>query len=119
VTDLNAELEKIKYQIGLIGSTIDLDEHPIPSLVIQLGWNEKDLDDAHDIFEKYDALIQSNPSNTTTGLENDLKERFDISYHKVKIIVLAFYKNHQWTDVCIDYAKSHDCIEFHTITKNN
>ena len=119
MTDLQTEIEKIKYQISLIGSALSLDKHPIPSLVIQLGWSEKDLNDAHDIFEKYDALMQSNTSNATIGLESDLTQRFNIGYQTVKIIVLAFYKNHQWIDVCIDYAKSHDCIEFHEITKNH
>lgn len=119
MTELLSEVEKLKFYINLIGSTLDSEKYPIASLVIQMNWSEKNLDEAHDIFEKYSNLMESNSEVNWGAFEADLKNKFNISYQGVKPIVLAFYRNHQWMDVCIAYAKAYECIEFHEITKTN
>ena len=49
-----------------------------------------------------------------------LKNVFNINYQTVKSIVLAFWRNHQWTNVCYGYAMSFEPtipIEFHQIIR--
>lgn len=115
--DIEHEIEKIKFHISLIGEAIDHRNNPITALVISMNWNAKDLDAAHDIFEKYDRQLESKEEVSWHAFEHELKDKFNIGYQTVKNIILAFYRNHQWTDVCRFYAKAYECVEFHEITK--
>ncbi len=114
-----SELDKIKYHIKMIGETINSLDHPIASLVISMDWDGDDLNKAHDIFEAYDNKINNEEEDINwTGLELDLRSEFDIGYQTVKSIILAFYRNYQWIEVCAQYALSHMCVEFHEIKKD-
>lgn len=117
MTDIEREIEKLKFHISLIGETIDHRSNPIPALVIGMNWNAKDLDEAHDIFDKYENLIESKEEVNWYTFEHELKDKFNIDYQTVKRIVLAFYRNHQWTEVCRLYAHKYECMEFHEITR--
>ena len=117
MTNIENEIKKIKFHISLIGETLDHRNNPIPSLVIQMDWAERDLDSAHDIFEKYDNKLEAEEDVNWRSFEMELREKFNIGYQTVKSIVLAFYRNHQWTEVCTLYAKSAECVEFHEITR--
>lgn len=119
MTDIENEIKKLKFHISLIGETLDYRNNPIPALVIQMDWNEKDLDAAHDIFEKYDNMLEAKEEVNWRAFEMELREKFGIGYQTVKSIVLAFYRNHQWTEVCTLYARSCECVEFHEITRAN
>jgi hypothetical protein len=112
------ELEKIKFHIRLIGETIDHRSYPIPFLVIEMDWDGKDLDAAHDIFEKYDNKLEKKEAVNWKEFEMELRNTFDIGYQTVKSIVLAFYRNRQWTRVCAGYAQAYECIEFHEIIRS-
>lgn len=116
---MSAEIEKLKYQINLLISLVDSDKHPVESMILSLGWNDKDLNDAHDIFERYDNFIESKETEINwIAFEHELRDKFDISYQTVKVIVNAFYKNYQWVDVCYHYAKKHTCVEFHQLIRD-
>ena len=116
--NIERELEKIKFHIRLIGETIDHRSYPIPFLVIEMDWDDKDLDTAHDIFEKYDNKLEREEKVNWQEFETELRKTFGIGNQIVKSIVLAFYRNHQWTRVCAGYAKAHECIEFHEIMRS-
>ena len=116
--NIERELEKIKFHIRLIGETIDYRSYPIPFLVIEIDWNDKDLDKAHDIFEKYDDKLEREEKVNWKEFEMELQNTFGIEYQTVKSIVLAFYRNHQWTRVCAGYAKAYECIEFNEIIRS-
>lgn len=102
------EIDKIKYHIRMLAEVIDSKEHPIPSLVVSLNWDEKDLDRAEDIFGKYDALLNEGKNPSWQELEIDLKAEFGIGYKGVKEVVNAFYRNSQWPDVCFWFAKGQE-----------
>lgn len=117
---LAAEVEKLKYQVRIIAETIDYQAHPIEALIMSMDWGEGDIERAHDIFEKYDNKLQAGESVHWHEFEMELREEFGIGYQTVKSIILSFYKNHQWTDVCYGYAMSFEPttpIEFHQITR--
>ena len=117
MTDIENEIKKMKFHISLIGETLDYRNNPIPALVIQMDWNENDLDAAHDIFEKYDNMLEAKEEVNWRAFEMELRKKFGIGYQTVKSIVLAFYRNHQWSEVCTLYARSCECVEFHEITR--
>jgi hypothetical protein len=117
MTDIENEIEKIKFHINLVGETLDSRNNPIPALVIQMDWNARDLDSAHDIFEKYDNMLEAKEEVNWHVFEHELRDKFDIGYQTVKSIILAFFRNHQWTEVCTLYARSCECVEFHEITR--
>lgn len=111
--DLVKEIKKLKYHIELIGNTIDGDIYPVESLIVSFDWNNNDLNKAHDIFEKYDKKIEAKEKNINWfAFEKELEEQFNINYQEVKLIILAFYKNRQWSEVCYQYAKENQCMEF-------
>jgi len=120
--ELTAELEKLKYQVRTIADTIDYQAHPVEALILSMDWNEGDIEHAHDIFEKYDNKLHAGESINWHEFEMELKNEFNIDYQTVKSIILAFFKNHQWTEVCHGYAMSFEPttpIEFHQITRGS
>lgn len=118
--DIMRELEKLKYHIKTLSRTIDSERFPVESLVLEMDWDETQLDRAHDIFEEYSNKIETKEQITWHNFEMALRDEFNIGYQTVKSIVLAFYKNDQWVDVCKGYAMSFEPttpVEFHRITR--
>ena len=118
--DILRDLEKLKYQVKILGHTIDSERYPIESLVLGISWDEGQLTKAHDIFEKYDGKLNAKEEINWHAFEKELCDEFGINYQTVKSIILAFYSNHQWTDVCKSYAMSFEPttpVEFHRITR--
>ena len=114
--ELKKEIEKLKYQMQLVGNMIDSDIYPIESLILSFDWDNDDLNKAHDIFEKYDKKIEVKEEDINwVKFEKELEEQFSISYQEVKLIILAFYKNRQWSEVSYQYAKQNSCIELNGI----
>lgn len=112
---MSVELEKIKFHIQMLGECIDSTTSPIASLVISMDWDGDDLNRAHDIFEKYDNDLENGREVNWTQFEHEIRDEFEIGYQNVKSIVLAFYRNHQWVEVCKQYASDKPCMEFHEI----
>jgi len=120
--ELVASVEKLKYHVQILGDTIDYQSHPVESLILSMDWGDGDINRAHDIFEKYDDKLAAKENVEWGEFENELKSEFNIGYQTVKSIILAFYKNHQWTNVCYGYAMSFEPytpVEFHQITRKN
>ena len=120
IDELAEELQKLKYQVRVLGATVDYDAHPVESLILSMDWGEGDIDRAHDIFETYDNKLEAKEPINWTEFEMELRTEFNIGYQTVKRIVLAFFKNHQWTNVCYGYAMSFEPttpVEFHQITR--
>jgi len=104
---LKDQLEKMQFHIQLIGETIDYEKYPIPGLVINFNWSPDELDSAYDIFEEFEKKIKHGETSLLHfEMENEFKDRLGISYQGLKCIVSSFYKNSQFVDVCIAYAKS-------------
>ena len=114
---IEEQIEKLQFQMKLVGESLDSREHPIPALVISMDWSDADLDKAHDIFEKFDGILESGETPNWAEFEKDFKDQFGIGYQTLKMVVLAFHRNFQWTQVCEIYAKAHECMEFHEITR--
>ena len=122
IDEVVKDIEKLKYQIQVLGQAIDHQTHPVEALILSMDWGKGDVDRAHDIFEKYDKKLEAEESINWTAFEHELRDEFGIGYQIVKTIVLAFFENHQWMDVCYGYAMSMEPttpIEFHRITRNN
>ena len=113
--EIQNQINKIKYQLKTIGDTIDYEQYPIEHLVIQLDWDDNDLTIANDIFEEYDNKLEEKEDVNWTEFEFKLRNQFGIGYQTVKSIILAFYRNHQWRNVCKGYAEEHDVSEFREI----
>ncbi|MCI0551773.1 MAG: YhaI family protein [Anaerolineae bacterium] len=120
--DIMRELEKLKYHVKTLSHTIDSERFPVESLVLEMDWDENQLDRAHDIFEEYSNKIEAKEQITWHNFEMALRDEFNIGYQTVKSIVLAFYKNDQWVEVCKGYAMSFEPttpVEFHRITRGD
>ena len=117
--EFEKRIEKLEYQISLLISTMDSEKYPVESMILYLNWNDTDLNKAHDIFEKYDNKLENKEEDINwTAFEHELRETFDIGYQTVKTIIISFYKNRQWSGVCYYYAKSHECMEFHSLIRD-
>ncbi|ABK48546.1 DUF1878 family protein [Aeromonas caviae] len=115
--ELQEQIDKLRYHVKMLAESVDYREHPIPALVIQMDWDDSDLNRAHDVFEKYDEKLEAGEAVNWHEFEHKLREEFSIGYQTVKSIIIAFYANHQWTNVCREYAKAYECVEFHHITR--
>lgn len=117
--NVEQEINKLKYQIDILASTVDYEKYPVESLILSLNWDDDDLNSAHDIFEKYDKKLEAKESDINwTAFEHELRDKLNIGYQTVKSIINAFYKNHQWIEVCYQYAKNYTCVEFHRLIRD-
>lgn len=115
--DLIKKIKRLEFQMKLVGESISSEDSPIASLVINLSWGEDELEKAHDIFEKYNNELDSGKEPNWSEFRKEFEDGLGIGYQQLKLVVLSFYRNLQWTEVCTQYAKAYECVEFHSITK--
>ncbi|MGE3409026.1 MAG: hypothetical protein AB7I37_19580 [Pirellulales bacterium] len=111
--DIADEFAKLRYHVKLLGEAIDRREHSVTAMILDFDWSEEDVERAENIFEKYDNLAESGAS--IDNFERELCEAFNINYQQMKQIVLGFYRNGHFIDVCRAYAKMHPVAEFSEI----
>ncbi len=117
--DIESAIQKLRYQVGILGAAVDYRTHPIESLIMQMDWGEGDIDRVHDIFEKWDKLISSGSPMESARFESDFSS-LGINYQTLKSVILAFYRNGQWTKVCESYVDSFGdapSLEYHGIMR--
>lgn len=120
IEEIFEKIKKLEYHVSVLSECIDSDRYPVQSLILSLGWDSKQINKAHDIFQTFDEKLEKGEEINWYELEHALEDEFSIGYQTVKSIVLAFYNNHQWVDVCYGYAMSFEPttpIEFHSITR--
>ena len=118
MSEIDYAIDRLRYQIRLLGQSIDSSEQPMTSLVVELDWGEPELRKANDIFEAYDTILGSEGRLSSQEFENEFQKHLGIGYQLLKLVVLAFYNNHQWTTVCVEYARSAPCVEFDEILRD-
>lgn len=99
-------LKRLEFHVQLLSESINFDEAPIPSLVIGNNWSEEQLDQAHDIFERFDAQLIAGEKVNWYAFEKEFADQLGVSYQGLKTIILAFHKNGQWMSVCVAYASN-------------
>lgn len=113
-------ISKLKYQVETLGLTIDHQKYPVEALILSKNWGPTDLEKAHDVFEKWDKKLENGDEMKSGLFESDFQDALGVSYQGLKSIVLAFYRNSQWTNVCEAYVDSFDgkpSIEFFEISR--
>lgn len=106
--EIEKTLEKMKFQIATIGQSIDFDRHPVEALIISMDWGKGELNLAHDVFEKWDAKLEAGEGLSSYAFEADFSDSLGLNYQEIKPVVLSFYRNGQWTNVCEAYVDSFD-----------
>ncbi|WP_157081000.1 hypothetical protein [Novosphingobium naphthalenivorans] len=117
---ISEAIKKLRYQVNILGQTIDYDRYPVESLIMSMDWGNEDLNKAHDIFERWDNKLESGETISSAQFENDFSSELGVSYQGLKSIILAFYKNGQWTNVCEAYVDSFGntpAMEYHSIMR--
>ena len=104
MAEMTEIIEKLVYQVKQLGTTIDYEKHPVEALILSNNWGPADLDKAHDIFERWDERLEKGEAMNTSEFEGEFNRELNISYQGLKSVILAFYKNHQWTNVCEAYV---------------
>lgn len=120
IDEIANKIEKLQYQISVLSECVDYDRYPLQRLILSMNWDSSQLNKAHDIFQAYDEKLENGVEVNWTEFEMALEDEFNIGYQTVKSIILAFFNNHQWVDVCHGYAMSFEPtapIEFHSITR--
>lgn len=118
--ELAAAIEKLQYQISVIADTIDYDTNPVELLILSMNWDRKELNKAHDIFEKWDKILNEGGAVNQHQFESDFDRELGVSYQGVKSVVRAFYRNDQWTDVIeafVDGMGPHPSVEYLSIKR--
>ncbi|WP_422001608.1 DUF1878 family protein [Roseovarius mucosus] len=113
-------IEKLAYHVSLLGETIDYEKHPVEALILSKNWGRADIDKAHDIFEHWEKRLEKGEQMSTSEFESDFDRELGISYQGLKSIILAFYRNHQWTNVCeayVDAFGTSPSLEYHSIMR--
>ena len=112
---MHEEIEKLKYHVRLLSESLPIDDESYARLAIERDWGPTDIDRAHDVFKKYDVLLSDGSTLNSSEFEHELCEAFGIGYQEVKGIILTFWHNEQWQNVCREYAMQKQCVEFHKI----
>lgn len=101
-----SRLDKLEFHVKLLAESLNFDETPIASLVVDFDWSEEDLNLAHDIFEIFDTKLSNSEEIRWRDFENEFLKKLNITYQGLKSVVLSFYRNGQWVEVCHAYASS-------------
>jgi hypothetical protein len=101
-----ARLEKLEFHVKLLAESVNHTENPTASLVVDFDWSSQDLNCAHDIFEMFDTKMRKEENINWYDFEKEFQDKLNISYQGLKSIVLAFFRNGQWTEVCHAYASN-------------
>ena len=120
--DIEKSLEKLRYQVSILAQTVDHEAHPVETLILGMDWTAGDLSKAHDIFQRWDERLQKGEKVEQAAFERDFDRELGISYQGVKSVVLAFYRNGQWTDVIesfVDGMGSSPSAEYLSIKRRN
>ena len=80
-----------------------------------MGWTEDTVNSIHSVFNDYSEKLTKGEEVSWNAFEHELRDRHTIGYQIVKQIVLEFYRNDEYLDVCRGYAAEHDVIEFKEI----
>lgn len=118
--ELERTVLKLQYQVSIIGQTIDHDRHPIEALVLGMNWGSAELDRVHDVFERWDERLEEHRPLERFEFEQDFADAVGVNYQGLKSIVLAFYRNGQWTNVCEAYVDTFGdtpALEYHSIMR--
>ena len=118
--DIIKSIEKLTYHVSLLGEIIDYKQYPVEALILSKNWGPEDLNKAHDIFEKWDNILKDGGDMNTYSFEGDFMNELGISYQGLKSVILAFYRNHQWTNVCEAYVDAFGpapAMEYHSIMR--
>ena len=113
-------IEKLRYQVSILGQTIDVDAYPVEGLILERDWGPSELDKAHDIFENWDNRLEAGEEMNTGEFEQEFAQSLGVSYQGLKGVIRAFYKNGQWTNVCEAYVDSFGgfpAVEYHSIMR--
>lgn len=113
-------IKKLIYHVSLIGETIDNENYPVESLILSMNWSRADITKAHDIFERWNKRLENGEKMSTAEFERDFDTELGVGYQSLKSIILAFYKNYQWTNVCeayVDAFRGSPSIEYHSIMR--
>lgn len=120
--DYEEEIKKLKFQTSILGETINFEEHPIARLVFEFDWDEEKLDAVYDCFERIEKILEETPNMLThPDVEKIFHDSVGVGYQSLKAIILAFYRENRYTNVCIEYVKSLGeivPIEYHKIQKD-
>ena len=122
IEELIYETRKTKYQLQLLTKTIDFEKYRFESLILEMDWDEKQVEKIHHICESYSNKIGSGNTIEWYKLKNDFEKELDIGNPIFKQVILALYSCNSWTEVCVGYAKSLEPsapIEFNKIIKEN
>ncbi len=110
--DIQLEIEKMKFHISELIGAVDYKSYPITHLVISFNLSEADLDNLHNLFDKYDKILSENPKQDISSIKSEFESMFNLGYQDFKHVILAFYRDEKWINVCQCYAKNNRCSEF-------
>src|SRR5690606_7777755 len=114
MADVEVELTKLRYHIKLLADIVDHREYPTEWLIESQNWSEEEFDQLENLFEKYENRLESGGTLQMgdTSFERELKETFGLTFHSIKTIVKAFWRDDKWIDVCRAYAKEQNTSDF-------
>ena len=104
IESIISRLEKLEFHVKLLAESVNHSENPTASLVVDFDWSSQDLNCAHDIFEIFDTKMRTEEKINWYEFEKEFQDKLNISYQGLKSVVLAFFRNGQWTEVCHAYA---------------
>lgn len=120
IAEMAEIIEKLVYHVSLLGETIDYEKHPVEALILSQNWGRADIEKAHDIFERWDRRLEESGAMSTSEFESDFRRELKISHQGLKSVILAFYRNHQWTNVCeayVDAFGTSPSVEYRSIMR--
>lgn len=118
--DLKGIIGKLRYQVSVLGQTIDYDRYPVESLILSMDWGPGEIDKAHDIFERWEARINAGNKINKYEFEQEFESTLGLTYQGLKSVVIAFWENSQWTSVIEAYVETFGNappVEYHRIAR--
>ena len=76
-----------------------------------------DFEKIKEIFEMYNKKVLEKEDINWGSLEKDLKTKFGYNYQTTKMIIVKYFQQGLYKDLCYQYAKYNDTVEMKQIIK--
>ena len=101
------KIERLEFQVRQLGISLDPTRHPLPQLIIEMGWGSLEFDILTSIFDSTLVKLRAEEAVDWIEFRKRLEEELSVGPPHLKAVITALHRNGQWTEVCRRYAREY------------
>jgi hypothetical protein len=104
---LMTRIERLEFQVRQLGISLDPIRHPLPQLIIEMGWGSPEFDILTSIFDSTLDKLRAEEAVDWIEFRSKLDEELGVGPPHLKAVITTLFRNGQWTEVCRRYVSEY------------